>query len=133
MNMRFSSRQADDEVLNVSFDADDLIFIKRKAYREVLIVSIYIGNLIFREKLSLGIMNDVADSRSSMDQNVDLIDLGKVRYFLCLEISPRSNEFYLSQKKYVLKVLQRFGMDKQKDKNGVKVDKMYFKQILAAT
>ena len=53
---------------------------------------------------------------------------------------------FISQKKYALEVLQRFGMDRSnlvqnpivlgcklvKDENGVKVDKIYFKQIVGS-
>ena len=69
-----------------------------------------------------------------------------MRYFLGLEVLQRSDGIFISQKKYALEVLQRFGMDKSnsvhnpivpgfklmKDEGGVKVDKTYYKQVVGS-
>ena len=81
-----------------------------------------------------------------MKHEFDMTDLGKMRYFLDLEVLQRSDGVFISQKKYALEVLQRFGMDKSnsvhnpivpgfklvKDEGGVKVDKTYYKQIMGS-
>ena len=81
-----------------------------------------------------------------MKHEFDMTDLGKMRYFLGLEVLQRSDGVFISQKKYALEVLQRFGMDKSnsvhnpivpgfklvKDEGGVKVDKTYYKQIMGS-
>ena len=81
-----------------------------------------------------------------MKHEFDMTDLGKMRYFLGLEVLQRSDGAFISQKKYALEVLQRFGMDKSnsvhnpivpgfklvKDEGGVKVDKTYYKQIMGS-
>ena len=81
-----------------------------------------------------------------MKDEFDMTDLGKMRYFLGLEVLQRSDGIFISQKKYALEVLQRFGMDKSnsvhnpivpgfklmKDKGGVKVDKPYYKQVVGS-
>ena len=81
-----------------------------------------------------------------MKHEFDMTDLGKMRYFLDLEVLQRSDGVFISQKKYALEVLQRFGMDKSNsvhnpivpgfklvnDEGGVKVDKTYYKQIMGS-
>lgn len=46
-----------------------------------------------------------------MKHEFDMIDFGMMRYFLELEVIQRSDRIFISQKKYALDVLQRFGMD----------------------
>ncbi|RVW64797.1 Retrovirus-related Pol polyprotein from transposon TNT 1-94 [Vitis vinifera] len=86
------------------------------------------------------------DFKRSMKDEFDMTDLGKMRYFLGLEVLQRSDGIFISQKKYALEVLQRFGMDKSnsvhnpivpgfklmKDEGGVKVDKTYYKQVVGS-
>ena len=81
-----------------------------------------------------------------MKHEFDMTDLGKMRYFLGLEILQNSRGVFICQKKYALKVLQRFGMDGSnsvqnpivlgcklvKDESGVKVDNIYFNQIVGS-
>ena len=75
-----------------------------------------------------------------------MIDLGKMRYFLGLEVLQRSDGVFISQKKYALEVLKWFRMDKSNfvqnpivpsfklmsDESGVKVDKTYYKQVVGS-
>ena len=84
--------------------------------------------------------------KNSMKHEFNVTDLGKMRYFLDLEVLQRSDGIFISQKKYALEVLQRFGMDKSnfvhnpivpgfklvKDEGGVKVDKTYYKHIVGS-
>jgi len=81
-----------------------------------------------------------------MKHEFDMADLGKVRYFLGLEVLQRSDGVFISQKKYALEVLKRFGMNNSnsihnpivpsyklmKDEDGVKVDKTYYKQVVGS-
>lgn len=123
-------------------DYEHTLFIKTRKEDKVLIVSLYVDDLVFTG-------NDdfmFTEFRNSMKQEFDMTDLGKMRYFLGLEVLQRPNGVFIYQKKYALEVLQRFGMDKSnyvhnpivpgcklvKDENGVKVDKTYFKQIVGS-
>ena len=81
-----------------------------------------------------------------MKHEFDMTDLGKMRYFLGLEVLQKTDGIFISQKKYALKVLNRFGMDKSnfvfnpivpgcklvKDEGGVKVVKTYYKQVVGS-
>lgn len=66
----------------------------------------------------------------------DMTDLGKMRYFLGIEVMQRKDGIFISQKKYAQEVLERFRMEGcnsvhnpivpgfklMKDEDGVKVD-----------
>ena len=81
-----------------------------------------------------------------MKHEFDMKNLGKMRYFLGLEVLQRFDGVFISQKKYALEVLKWFGMDKSnfvhnpivpgfklvKDEGGVKVNKTYYKQIVGS-
>jgi hypothetical protein len=70
----------------------------------------------------------------------DMSDLGKMRYFLGIEVLQNSEGIYVCQIKYAHEVLQRFGMDRSnlvknpivlgcklsKDEKGTKVDANMF-------
>ena len=74
----------------------------------------------------------------------DMIDLGKMRYFLGIEVMQRSNDIFISQKKYTQEVLERFNMDKcnlvhnpmvprfklTKNGDGVRIDSTFYKKIV---
>ena len=78
-----------------------------------LIVSLYVDDLIYTG-------NDESmcdDFRSSMMTEFDMSDLGRMRYFLGLEILQNTHGIFVCQRKYVHDVLSRFGM---KDCNAVK-------------
>ena len=48
--------------------------------------------------------------KHSMIQEFEMSDLGKMRYFLGLEILERDNGIFLCQQKYTRDVLERFQM-----------------------
>ena len=123
------------------FDCEHtLMFIKTRDKDNVLIVSLYVDDMIFVGNHELMLV----DFKNSMKLDFDMTDLGQMRYFLSLEVLHKSNWIFISQKKYALDVLQRFGMDKSnfvhnpivpgikitRDEEGVKVDKTYYKQIV---
>ena len=87
-----------------------------------------------------------AEFKKSMMIEFDMTDLGKMRYFLGVEVMQRIDGTFISQKKYVMEVLERFGMDKsnpvhnpivpreklQKDEDGIRIDSTYYKQIVGS-
>ena len=123
-------------------DYEHTLFIKTNKEGKVLIVSLYVDDLIF-------VGNDelmFVEFKHSIKHEFDMTDLGKMRYFLGLEVLQKSDGIFISKKKYALKVLNRFGMDKSnsvfnpivpgcklvKDEGGVKVDKTYYKQVVGS-
>ena len=104
--------------------------------------SLYFDDLIFTGNDELMF----TEFKNSMKHEFDMTNLGKMRYFLGLEVLQRSDGVFISQKKYALEVLKWFGMDKSnsvhnpivpgfklvKDEGGVKVNKTYYKQIVGS-
>ena len=48
--------------------------------------------------------------KESMMKAFDMNDLGRMRYFLGLEVSQRDDGIFICQKKYAREVLERFNM-----------------------
>ncbi|KAE9587483.1 putative RNA-directed DNA polymerase [Lupinus albus] len=75
-----------------------------------------------------------------------MTDLGKIKYFLGIEVVQTATGFFIGQKKYVQEVLERFNMENfnpvgsptepglklSRDIDGEKVDSTYFKQIVGS-
>jgi hypothetical protein len=116
------------------------LFIKNKARGKILIISLYVDDLIFTG-------NDESmfvKFKSSMMREFDMTDLGKMRFFLGIEVVQRADGIFINQKKYALEVLKRFKMDRSnpvhnpivlgcklsKDEDGVKVDSTFYKQVV---
>jgi hypothetical protein len=49
-----------------------------------------------------------------MLREFDMSDLGKMRFFLGIEVLQNSDGIYICQRKYALEVLKRFGMMESK-------------------
>jgi len=88
----------------------------------------------------------IVEFKESMKREFAMTDLGIMQYFLGLEVLQKSNGIFISQHKYALEVLKRFGMDKSnsvqnpivmssklvKDEEGVKVDKTHYIQVVGS-
>ncbi|CAL8156616.1 unnamed protein product [Prunus armeniaca] len=118
------------------------LFTKSGEEGQILIVCLYVDDLIYTG-------NDVAmfnDLKKSMMHEFDMSDLGLMHYFLGIEVVQSSAEIFISQKKYVQEILDRFEM---KDCNSVctpieiglklvknsgekKVDQTLYKQIVGS-
>jgi hypothetical protein len=70
-----------------------------------LILVLYVDDLFLTgdEKLIVGCKRELASE-------FEMKDLGLMHYFLGLEVWQRSDEIFLSQGKYIVEILQRFGM-----------------------
>jgi len=124
------------------YDYEHTLFIKTGKEGNVLIISLYVDDLIYTGNDELM----VSKFKDSMKHEFDMTDLGKIRYFLGLEVLQKSTGVFINQKKYASKVLQRFEMDRSnsvhnpivpgcklvKDEGGVKVDKTHFKQMVGS-
>ncbi|KAL6321590.1 hypothetical protein AAG906_024591 [Vitis piasezkii] len=121
---------------------DHTLFIKTGDGGKILIVSLYVDDLIFTG-------NDESmfvKFKNSMKLEFDMTDLGKMKYFLGVEVLQNSEGIYISQRKYAKEVLERFGMEKSnsvknpivpgdrltKNEGGVKVDATKYKQLVGS-
>jgi hypothetical protein len=112
----------------------------KHAEGKCLIVSLYVDDLIYTgncEELFEGFID-------SMKKHFDMTDLGKMRYFLGVEVTQNANGIFIHQQKYAREILSRFGMEEcnmvcnpivpgsklARDENGKMVDATNFKQMV---
>jgi hypothetical protein len=81
-------------------------YIKAGANGKILIVCLYVDDLIYVS--NDGVM--LADFKTSMMNEFDMSDLGLMHYVLGIEVVQSSAGIFISQKKYVLEILDRFHM-----------------------
>ena len=116
------------------------LFAKIQKEGRILIVSIYVDDLIFTG-------NDedfINEFKVSMKNEFDMTDLGKIKYFLGVEVIQNNKGIYMSQRMYAQEILQRFGIENSnptktpivsgckmiKDEGGIKVDSTKYKQMI---
>ncbi|RHN78204.1 putative RNA-directed DNA polymerase [Medicago truncatula] len=116
------------------------LFVKLSERGNILIVCFYVDDLIFTGNDE----NMFKEFKKSMEKEFNMSDLGKMHYFLGVEVIQNEEGIYICQRKYVTDLLERFGMEKSnlsrnpiapgckliKDENGVKVDATKYKQIV---
>jgi len=107
-----------------------------------LIVSLYVDDLIFTG-------NNIAmfeRFKNSMKQEFDMSDLGRMKYFLGVEVMQNSERIFINQRKYANEVLERFsirncnpvknpiipGFKLVKDEGGVSVGATTYKQMVGS-
>ena len=82
------------------------LFVKIGEFGKMLIVCLYVDDLIFTG-------NDrsiFSDFKKSMMDEFEMSDLGKMHYFLGFEVVQSDDGIFVSQKKYVREILNRFKM-----------------------
>jgi hypothetical protein len=88
------------------------LFVKHQCKNKVLIVSLYVDDLIYTG-------NDdelIVAFKKSMREMFAMTDLGKMKYFLGIEVNQSDQGIFIYQQKYATEILSRFGME---DCNGV--------------
>jgi hypothetical protein len=116
------------------------LFVKNGLKGKILIVSLYVDDLIYTG-------NDtkmVEEFKESMKMRFAMTDLGKMRYFLGVEVSQNKKGIFIYQHKYASEILSRFGMEEcnkvcspivpgyklVKDENGKASDSTAYKQMV---
>lgn len=84
--------------------------------------------------------------KNSMKKEFEMTDLGRMRYFLGVEVIQKSECIYLSQRKYARELLERFGLQNgnsvknpivpgfklSEEGEGVSVDSSVYKQLIGS-
>ena len=122
--------------------SEHTLFTKAEEGRKFLVVSVYVDDLIYSG-------NDETmfkRFKHSMKQEFDMSDLGRMKYFLGVEVVLGSEGIFISQRKYANEVLERFGMEQcnpvenlvvlgfklGKDEVGTSVDATTYKQMVGS-
>lgn len=118
------------------------VFIKHTSTNKILLVCLYVDDLIFT-----GNDDSLFNSfKCSMMQEFDMTNLGKMRYFLGLEVVQQDNGIFLCQQKYACEILEIFhmtdcnsvhnpivpGSKLMKDPIGEHVDSTLYKQLVGS-
>lgn len=117
------------------------LFVKTKG-ADVLIVSLYVDDLIYAS--SSAVM--LEEFKMSMMREFSMTDLGRMKYFLGVEVIQDESGIFIGQKKYASEVLSRFGMEEcnavrnpmvlgcklTKEGTGAAVDATMFKQLVGS-
>ncbi|KAG7550979.1 GAG-pre-integrase domain [Arabidopsis thaliana x Arabidopsis arenosa] len=121
---------------------EETLFLKKNKQGNILLLSIYVDDLIYTG-------NDATmmeEFKLSMQKEFDMTDLGKMRFFLGIEVLQTTEGIHISQSKYALEVLRRFDMENcnsvvnpmvpgsklDMDEGGERVDETFYKQIIGS-
>lgn len=121
---------------------EETLFIKTNDRGNLLFVSVYVDDLIYTGD-DIALMKEF---KLSMEREFDMTDLGKMRYFLGIEVLQTDQGIHISQAKYVMEVLRRFEMEDCNsvfnpmapgnkmdiDEDGEQIDETLYKQIIGS-
>lgn len=121
---------------------EETLFFKKNESGNLLIVNIYVDDLIYTGDNAAMI----EEFKKSMQCEFDMTDLGKMRYFLGIEVLQAPNGIHVSQAKYAREVLKRFDMEESNsvrnpmvpgtklslNEEGEPVDETLYKQIIGS-
>jgi hypothetical protein len=82
------------------------LFVKH-AGSKFLIVSLYVDDLIYTGNCEAMFEK----FKHSMKKNFAMTDLGKMKYFLGVEVTQNDKGIFITQQKYAREILTRFGME----------------------
>lgn len=119
-----------------------MLFFKWSQEGKILIISVYVDELIYTGDDEFM----MSDFESSMQKEFDMTNLGKMKFLLGIEVLQGSEGIYICQRTYAMEVLRHFGLEDSnyvcnpivpgykmcKDERGVKVNEIYFKQMVGS-
>ncbi|KAM7489733.1 hypothetical protein LguiB_027217 [Lonicera macranthoides] len=99
----------DANLVNLGFDkslSESTLYIK-KVDDEILVVSLYVDDL-----LVTGSSKELIDKfKEEMKDVFEMTDLGRMTFFLGLQVNQKKNEIFLCQHKYAKEILKKFNME----------------------
>ena len=91
-------------------DNEPTLYVKGSNHSDFLIVCVYVDDMIYLRSSQILI----EEFKSSMTKEFEMTDLGKLKYFLGLEVSQVEDGVFISQRKYAKDLLHRFHMYNEK-------------------
>ncbi|CAA7024669.1 unnamed protein product [Microthlaspi erraticum] len=118
------------------------LFVKTREGNKILIVSLYVDDLIFTGND----MSMLENFKSSMKEEFDMTDLGKMKYFLGVEVIQDADGIFIHQKKYAGELLEMFNLQNanevknpivpgtrfSREGDGGKVDPTLYKKLIGS-
>eukprot|EP00253_Pinus_taeda_P036728 PITA_36728 len=88
----------------VKSSTDPNVYIK-VVNKEPIIILLYVDDLFIT-----GVERRIHECKTMLAPEFEMKDLGLMQYYLGLEVWQNPGEIYLGQEKYIIKLLQKFGM-----------------------
>ncbi|KAJ4718260.1 Retrovirus-related Pol polyprotein from transposon TNT 1-94 [Melia azedarach] len=85
---------------------DVTLYIKTSASADTLIISMYVDDLLIIGSR----IDDVNDFKQQLYQKFEMTDLGKMKFFLGLQVHQTAEGIFVSQQAYVINMLKKFRM-----------------------
>jgi transposase InsO family protein len=92
----------------VKYPHEATLFVKKDDKQNWLIITLYVDDLIFTGNDSILFQK----FKRSMMNTFDMTDLGKMRYFLGIEVIQNDQGIFICQEKYAKEILERFNIEK---------------------
>ncbi|KAJ0440609.1 putative RNA-directed DNA polymerase [Helianthus annuus] len=86
--------------------SEPTLYVKKSGASDFIVVCLYVDDIVYTsssQKL-------LAEFREKMVNEFDMTDIGKLSYFLGLEVTQRADGTFVGQQKYARDLLNRFGM-----------------------
>ena len=87
-------------------ETDHSVFFKRSSLNQVIYLVVYVDDIVITGNDQEGIK----DLKQHLFSNFQTKDLGQLRYFLGIEVAQSQEGIVISQRKYVLDILEETGM-----------------------
>eukprot|EP00253_Pinus_taeda_P029055 PITA_29055 len=88
------------------FDLDDATLFVKKVGKTVVYLVVYVDDLLMTGNNE----SYIASIKKELGKTFEMTDLGYVHYYLGIEVTQHPKSIFLSQKKYIGDLLNRFGM-----------------------
>ncbi|KAJ8633087.1 hypothetical protein MRB53_026423 [Persea americana] len=98
----------DDELVRGTRSLSDIY--QRKVRDEILVVSLYVDDLL----MTRSTMEQIDTFKKEMKDVYEMTDLGKMTFFLGMEVKQKHNETFICQHKYAKEILKKFNMEECK-------------------
>jgi hypothetical protein len=83
------------------------VYIKKNHRGEFLIICLYVDNLLYTENSS----EMFKEFKQSIFREFEMTDNGLMSYFLSIEVKQQNDGIFISQKKYMNEILEKFKME----------------------
>ena len=122
-------------------NVDKTLFIQKK-YNELLIVQIYVDDIIFGATNK----NLCKEFTKLMQREFQMSLMNELNYFIELQVKQTKNKTFISQTKYIEKIIKKFGMESSKplstpisltykldkDEEGINIEQMLYRDIIGS-
>ncbi|GAU38467.1 hypothetical protein TSUD_151900 [Trifolium subterraneum] len=122
--------------------SEHTLFVKYGEKNDILIVSLYVDDLIFTSNNQ----HMITQFKESMMKRFAMTDLGKMKYFLGIEVHQTKEGIFITQMKFATEILKKFGMENcnkvsspivpgcklVKNENGKASDAKVYKQMVGS-